>query len=325
MKKRTNISMVLRFWGVCGSLPTPLGSSALEEKIVITANKVRKAGLQSLKEVRAFVHKLPLPQRGTFGGNTSCVDVMAGDTRLVFDAGSGLKALGTRLLADGFGAGTGEIHIFMSHTHWDHIQGFPFFVPAYIPGNKIHIYGCHTRLKQRFTTQQKSELFPIPFDSMGADMIFHHLVPGKPYQLNDGPVITPIKLNHPGDSYGYRVDYKGKSMVYATDVEYAGMKAGQENRYLDFYRNTDVLISDSQYTLQETFVKKFWGHSSALVGVEIAHKAHIGTVVLFHHEPDYDDVTIAGIQEQARQYAKLIPSSHRCKIIAGYEGLEINL
>ena len=143
--------------------------------------------------------------------------------------------------------------------------------------------------------------------------------------LGHGATVSNIELNHPGKAFGYKVEYKGKQVVYGTDVEYTDMDKQDIARYIEFYKDSDVLISDSQYTLEETFNKKYWGHSSAMMGVEIALKSRIKKLVLFHHEPEYTDESIHEIQAQAESYMEYIPAKQRCQVVVGYEGLEIKL
>jgi phosphoribosyl 1,2-cyclic phosphodiesterase len=317
--------MLIRFWGVRGSIPTPMQSPEIEELIVNALRKARPQNLKNAWSIRRFVKNLPLHQRGTFGGNTSCVEVQAGSSEIIFDAGSGLKNLGRELMRGECGQGRGQAHIFISHTHWDHIQGFPFFTPAYIPGNRITVYSPLPDIAERFKGQFKFEYFPVTFDKLGATIDFQVMDIGKPRQIADDVTVSCLELNHPGRAFGYKVEHRGKKVIYATDVEYTDLGASSLDDYINFFQGGDVLVSDSQYTLEETFNKKFWGHSSAMMGVELALKADVKTLVLFHHEPEYDGTQINKIVKQALEYQKYIPSGKRCTVLVGHEGLVIKV
>jgi len=317
--------MELKFWGVRGSIPTPMPSSEIEKMMVRALTKASPKDIKNSRAARAFVKRLPFPERGAFGGNTACVELQAGNTEIILDAGSGLKNLGKELMKREFGKGKGEAHIFISHTHWDHIQGFPFFTPAFIPGNKITIYSPLDDIAQRFKEQNRFEFFPVTFDKLASAINFVTLTPGEPVTINGEVTVNFIELNHPGRAFGYRIEHQGKKVMYATDVEYTDLGENPIRNYVDFYHGCDVLISDSQYTLAETFNKKFWGHSSAMMGVELALAANIKTLVLFHHEPEYNNATINKILKQAHSYMRYIPSGKRCDILIGREGLIIKL
>ena len=276
-------------------------------------------------------------QTAEVGGNTSCVEVRAGHTRVVLDAGTGLRALGATLAAPV------EVHLLLSHFHWDHIQGFPFFTPAYIPGNRIDIYGPERAagrdVRAALDAQMRAPHFPIGLEAMRAELGFHPVPAGGQLRLGIGTTIDPgIRLgtaspeaprlaplgspidvtaaaaNHPGGCLAYRLESGGRSVVYATDTEHG---ADVDCGLVELARGCDLLIYDAQYTAAEYPAKRGWGHSTPEEGVRLAHAAGVGQLVLFHHDPGHDDAAIARMEQSARA---LFP-----RTTAAREGLEIVL
>ena len=314
----------LRIWGARGSLPSPLGSDAVEGKIVSALAQASTSDIGSLQAARQFVRTLPDLQRGTAGGNTSCVEVRMGDRIFILDAGSGLRPLGIALMASEFGQGKGHVRLLMSHTHWDHLMGLPFFIPGYVPGNRIQIYGGHENLEARFRAQQRPDFFPVELADMGASFEFHHLDVGEKHDL-DGVTVSLLRMNHPGDSYSFRLDYHGKSIVYATDAEVHLTKEDPAQNYIDFFSEADVLVFDSQYTLEETVAKQDWGHSSPMIGADVAVEARVKKLLMFHHEPTASDEHLQASLDGAREYVQHIAEDSQCTVDLAREGMELDL
>lgn len=314
--------MIVRFWGVRGSVPTPLGAQQLKEKITWALKGASDRDIMDERAAEHYVEGLPLHIKGTYGGNTSCVELHSEDTTIIFDAGTGIRLLGLHLMDGRFAKGAGTAHLFLSHTHWDHIHGFPFFLPAYVPGNRIIIYSPHSDVEKRFSMQQDPWYFPVPLKAMHADIEFVSLSEGQNVAIGHVDV-TNIKLNHPGGSFGYRVRKQDASFVYATDTEFTNLSESDMGKYIDFLSRAKVLVFDSQYTLREALEKEDWGHSSSLTGVDMARDAGVKTLVLFHHEPTYDDNTLRDILQRTRKYAEVQGIDQTCKVIMAYEGLEL--
>jgi phosphoribosyl 1,2-cyclic phosphodiesterase len=279
--------MQVTFWGVRGSIPTPG------------------------------------PDTVGIGGNTSCVEVRAGKALLVFDAGTGLRLLGRKLLAEQ----PIEAHIFISHVHWDHIQGFPFFVPAFVAGNSIHLYGGSTvsrTLEETLAGQMDHPNFPVHLTDMAATMTFRNLGDGESVVLDagDGSTarVTSGRGNHPNGVFAYRVEHNGRSVVYATDTEHY---AEVDPRLLALSKGADVLIYDSQYTPEEYAgatgggSKVGWGHSTFEEAVKLAKAAEVARLVLFHHDPGQSDAAVKDKERRARGLF--------ADVVAAYEGLVLDV
>jgi phosphoribosyl 1,2-cyclic phosphodiesterase len=277
--------MRIKMWGVRGSIPTP-GPSTVE-----------------------------------FGGNTSCYEVRAGDTLLILDGGTGLRLLGQELLRQM----PFEAWMFFSHVHWDHIQGFPFFTPAFVRGNVIHMHGglnVSRTLEETLAGQMDYPSFPVHLSEMGAKMTFHDLYEGEEIHVGakQDVRVTNARGNHPNGVYAYRFDHGGKSVVYVTDSEHYAIVDPKLRRLA---AGADVLIFDAMYTPEEYSgevggaAKTGWGHATYVAGVELAKAAGVKQLVLHHHDPNQTDAMVREKEQRARE---LFPAT-----IAAREGLVIDL
>jgi phosphoribosyl 1,2-cyclic phosphodiesterase len=267
---------------------------------------------------------LPFSVAGTFGGNSPCVQIDDGGAEYVLcDAGSGLRVFGNRSLAQ-HGRTPQTYNICMSHLHWDHMMGFPFFTPAYIPGNRVRIFGAHADIEAAFRRQHGAPSFPLTFDMLGADIEFVRLEPGRPRDIG-GFSVTATLQNHGGDSYGYRFVRNGKTAVYATDSEHKFATHADAEPFLALFRDADVAVFDAMYSLGDTVsMKEDWGHSSNVIGVELAHEARVKHLVLFHHEPVHDDATIERILDETRRYAQIV-DERPMLVSSAYDGLIVEV
>jgi phosphoribosyl 1,2-cyclic phosphodiesterase len=277
-----------------------------------------KEGLNDENNIPAFVESLPWRLAKTAGGDSTCVEIMAGDNLLIFDAGTGIRPLGLSLMGRSKGAPI-KASVLLSHTHWDHICGLPFFIPGYIPSNEITIFGVHDNLEQRIKGQQVPSYFPVP---LGLGYKFRQLSTGEKFAIGDVQVET-LPLKHPGDSYGYRVTYDGKTAVFATDAEYKDLGSSAQKPFIDFFRGADVLIFDSQYTMVENVEKENWGHSNTMTGIDMAVEAGVKQLVFTHHEPAYNDAKLWDILEKAKEYLEI--SGGGVELTLAYEGLQIKI
>jgi anti-anti-sigma factor len=317
----------IRFWGTRGSLPAPLREREVRVKIRDALFAARGQTLETEAAIDAFIDsRLPFSGRGTFGGNTSCVEIITGgDDYVICDLGTGVREFGNRVMNEHNPAAKRCFNVFLSHLHWDHIMGFPFFRPAYIPGNLIRIHSCHAALGEAMHKQQSEPCFPVDFRALPATIEFVALEPGRTYEIA-GLSVAAIKQFHAGDSYGYRFSRGDKTIVYSTDCEHKYSNLDQSYPFIAFYRNVDVLIFDAMYSLADTIsVKEDWGHSSNVVAVELAHAARVKRLVLFHHEPAYDDHMIEEVFTETVRFEEISRPGHKVEVISAYDGLELEL
>lgn len=316
--------MIIKFWGVRGSLPTPQLPVEIERRIRDVLHITTPDDVRDEEAINRFVDGLPHHLRSTYGGNTPCVQVTPSDGKLlVIDAGSGIRELGISLLNTPVGQGQGEIHLFLSHTHWDHIQGFPFFAPAYIPGNRLTIYNDKDQRKT-LADQQDARFFPVPLEYMRSKMSFQRVMEGETFFVGATEVCA-LEMFHPGISLAFRFRDNGKTFVYASDSEFNMRPRVEVEEFEAFVAGADGLVFDSQFTFAESQEKRTWGHSSATMGVDIAVAAGVKRLFLFHHEPSYSDKKLTQLCDLAKKYLKLIAPTSDLEIIATYDGLEIEI
>lgn len=317
--------ITVRFWGTRGSLPTAMDAGMLEGKLVQALVAAAGRNLDTPEKAREFLQQLPFHARSTYGGNSSCVELDAeGNQTVLLDMGSGARLAGREAMRRLAGR-PGEFHVFMSHLHWDHIMGFPFFVPAYVPGQHIRIYGCHAQLEHAFRLQQAEPCFPVDFSRMGARIEFVPLEPGRSYDIAGYRVSARLQL-HGGDSYGYRFERNDKVVVYSTDAEHKPEHADDQRGFIELFRDADLVIFDAMYSLAESVsVKEDWGHSSNVVGVELCQQAGARRLALFHHEPVNDDAAIEALWRDSIRLEQITRRGNGLEVIASYDGLEIDV
>ena len=275
----------LKFWGVRGSIPTPG------------------------------------PGTVRYGGNTSCVEVRSGDDIIILDAGTGLRMLGAALLEE-FDNQPLNLTLLVTHTHWDHIQGLPFFVPIYNPRCRLRIVGApgaRESLVNALTGQMESTYFPVPFAKVPGNIEIEEV---KDFNFNIGLVqVRAQRSNHPGLCFGYRLFSPDSLIVFFPDSE---PRPGDGDReMIEFIRDADVLILDAQYDAAEYKTHVGWGHGRLDYTVELALKAGVRHLCLFHHDPDHDDKKIDGFVKHARRIVAKAKS--KMKVDAAREGMTIEL
>ncbi|MBA3531553.1 MAG: protein kinase, partial [Ardenticatenales bacterium] len=315
--------MKIKIWGTRGSIPSPLTAQAIREKLIAAVQGAKEVNHDDPMAVRAYVDGLPAFINSTVGGNTSCIELRVDNQIVIVDAGSGIRALGQELMAGTCGRGQGVIHLFLSHTHWDHIQGFPFFAPAFVRGNRINIYSVHD-VAPTLAMQMKPATFPISLDFLAASIQFVRLTEGQKFSIGNIHV-SNISLPHPGQNYAYRFEHGGGVCVYASDAEYKRLDEAHLQPYIRFFAGADVLIFDSQFTLRDALLKEDWGHSSPMIGADFARQAGVRRLVLFHHDPLNSDQDIHKMLEETVAYMAEQVADPTCEILIGSEGLEIDL
>jgi phosphoribosyl 1,2-cyclic phosphodiesterase len=284
--------MQVRFWGVRGSIPAPG------------------------------------PDTNRYGGNTSCVAVKTRSGALfVLDMGTGVVPLGGSLLATEFGKGAGKATVFLSHSHWDHIQGFPFFAPIFIPGNQFGLYGnarSSSMLEGILEGQMNPHFSPIyTLKNLGASIDFNGVTPGVPFEV-DGVTITARPNPHGSTTcLAFRFVEDGRSFVYASDAGYPE-GGGPTAEMLELYRGVDVLIHDCTYTPEDQETRRNRGFSSFVEAAAVAVAAEVGALVMFHYDQDYSDEAVDQNYERCRAELDRL-GGKRVKLIAAAEGLELEI
>ena len=315
--------MIVRFWGTRGSIPVAHTSAMIKPKLVDAMLRAQGKRFDTAADAEAFVER-EYGAPYTFGGNSSCVEIdVGGDEYVLCDLGSGVRVFGNQVLARHGPAKPRTFHVFMSHLHWDHIMGFPFFVPAYLPGNTIRIYGCHPNLEEAFRRQHGGPSFPVDFDDLASTIEFVRLETETRYEIA-GLAVTTMRQRHGGDSYGYRFERDGKAVVYSTDSEHKLEDPGETNEFIEFFRDADLVVFDAMYSLADAItVKADWGHSSNIVGVELAQMARVKHLCLFHHEPVHDDNQLAAVLRDTQRFEELTRTEVPLRVSSAYDGMEI--
>lgn len=256
------MALSVKFWGVRGSIACP------------SANHIK------------------------YGGNTSCIEVNANGHRLILDAGTGIRGLGQTYMKDD----VAHIHILLTHTHWDHINGFPFFVPAYDPRRSVHIMAGHLRgadgIQNVLAAQMDNPMFPVPLSAMQAKMRFEDFEAGMSFNIYDDVHVRTAALNHPNGATGYRIEHGGHSICYVTDTEHVPGKLDQN--ILTLIEGSDLVIYDSTYTEAEFPSKIGWGHSTWNEGVKLCLEAGAKSMAIFHHDPEHEDLFMDKLGEEAK-------------------------
>jgi phosphoribosyl 1,2-cyclic phosphodiesterase len=317
----------VRFWGTRGSIPVSLGTGALQDKLVAALLRGAGQGLDTEAKARVFVEReLPFELSHTWGGNSSCVQLdVGGAEHVLCDFGSGARVFANHVLATHGPTKAQTYHVFMSHLHWDHIMGFPFFMPAYIPGNRVRLYGCHAQLEEAFRRQNAAPSFPVDFSRLGASIEFVRLEPGPRYEIA-GLGVRAKRQFHSGDSYGYRFEHAGKAVVYSTDSEHKRDDHAETDEFVEFFRDADLVIFDAMYSLADAYsVKEDWGHASNVVGVELAQLARVKHLCMYHHEPVFDDAKLGAVLRETRRLEEITRTGHRVEISSAYDGMEITV
>lgn len=296
--------MEVEFYGVRGSVATPLLPVDIESKILRALERATPDDLQDEGTRRRFVASLPLSIGGTYGGNTTCTVLRHAGRDLVLDMGTGVRRYGQECITSRkkFPA-EDPLIILATHVHWDHIQGWPFFVPAYIPGNHINFYSGRPGFKEQFLHQQLSPWCPAHFEFMRANISFTEIPVDQPVEI--GPFkVTSLKLHHPDDNLGYRVEAGGASFVFLSDTEITGLKISDLKPYQEFCRGADLVYADCQYDFRGAWEKVTWGHSNLYNWLDILRGYGVKRLFCGHYDPTSNDEVVEQVLEKAKRYIR---------------------
>lgn len=313
--------MDVRFWGVRGSIPTPLTAQQVMTKIEAVVQRISARDITSLDARERFLASLPPSIYGTVGGNSSCVELRdTAGTVFLLDAGSGLREYGKK----GVPAQDNTYHILLSHFHWDHIQGLPFFDAAFRADCKLVFYSAFPAARKILARQMDLPYFPVQFEpGFRSDIAFKCIRPGEPFQVGSC-AIKAKKMSHPGNSYSYAFTENGRKVIYATDVELSDRETAPTEDNRDFFGGAEAIILDTQYTVEEALYKTNWGHSDFSCAIDFAVRWGIKRVYLFHHEPTYDDKKLHSILQSAQWYSQYVVNTD-IQVFLAQEGLSFSV
>ncbi|MDD7417764.1 MAG: MBL fold metallo-hydrolase [Treponemataceae bacterium] len=312
--------MKLKFWGVRGSIPTFMSSESLMGRIQSVIERIKESDLKNQDSKQAFIMSLPEYLTSCVGGNTSCVQLAVNEDEIfVFDAGTGLRDLGKNISKS-----VKKIHIFLSHFHWDHIQGIPFFDSFFNKDVEIHFYSPELKMPEIIANQMKGPYFPVEFNTLSAKIVFHNISTDNAFCVSK-VYVKARKMTHPNTVYSYLfILPNGKRLIFATDIELGLSDFEYTDDRKDFFENADIMIADCQYLPVEYHAKEGWGHSSYCYMVDFANHWHVKHLYMFHHEPMYDDKKLYEIRDNAREYSKKVLKSP-LKIDLAVEHQEIDI
>lgn len=318
-------------WGTRGSLPRAIDNRYFVQLVDEYAKKAEKAGLNSISDFRNALRDGDLGEPLVFGGNTTCNEVIFRNHRFFVDMGTGFADSASEVMAQG----RTDFTVFQTHLHWDHIMGLPFFVPIYIPGNRLTIYHVHAQAPQYIKAQFNGVNFPVKWEELGADIEFRKL---KIYQdLHfDDLTVSPFALDHPGGSFGYRFDAEGYSLAIGVDGEYKRLTPKDLGKDYRYYTKLDLLVFDAQYEMSELASRFDWGHCSPPIGVDLALREGIRNLILTHHDPRSSELKEFHMLDRARAHCQKQLSAYQDvwdklgqpqgpNIHLAYDGLEFDM
>ncbi|MFN3603518.1 MAG: MBL fold metallo-hydrolase [Leptonema sp. (in: bacteria)] len=317
--------MIIKLYGVRGSLPSPTSTTEYREKIKKILELAIEKKITQKKQIPEFIKEISYPLNYLIGGNTTCATVTTPEYLFILDGGTGLRILGEEIFQNPERYPK-VLYFFITHTHWDHIQGIPFFKPLYLPNYTIHFYSGFEDIEDRLAYQTDERFFPVPFHKTASKKFFHHIKSGSPIRFGNLIEIHTQFLKHPGGCFSYKfIDLrKNKIFIFATDVEITGEDFLGKQEYTDYFSYADILILDSQYTLDESFLKIDWGHTSYTMAVNCAIHWKVKNLILTHHEPNYNDAKLFQNYLNAIRHKNYLEKD-RPKIFLAREGMTFEI
>ena len=314
----------VKLWGVRGSIPSaPSPQQWNQHFTALISSQNETSGGKALPD---FFNQNNVARVGGYGTATTCIEVTSPKSRIIIDGGTGIRSFSERL-TQGYASIKGPHHIFMTHFHWDHIIGLPFFAPHFIPGAEIHYYAVQEDLAELIRGVFRKPYFPVPFEKLPSKIHFHLLEPRTPLKLDD-LIITPYKLDHPDPCWGFRVESQGRVYSHCVDTEATRLTRQDLGSDLPLYQNVDLMYFDAQYTLPELAEKANWGHSASQVGLEIAFRENVKRILFAHHDPGAHLAEIQNLKLETQQYfdalsQQVVHASTKVEWDFAMEGMEI--
>lgn len=326
------MSLKLKYWGVRGSLPASPTPEQWVRDVQSLFVEFFETGHKGAADISKFFQSKTITSIGGFGTGTTCVEVLSPKAQIIIDGGSGMRNLSEAMMKLANPRSKKVIHIFLTHFHWDHLIGLPFFAPHFIAGNVIHYYAVQPELESLIRGKFRKPYFPVPYEALPATIHFHQLQPRKPLMIEDMS-ITPYQLDHPDPCWGFRIESGGKSYAHCVDSEGTRISRESLGPDLPLYQNADLMYFDAQYTLPELAEKANWGHSAAQLGLDLAFRENIKRVIFAHHDPGANTQQLNNLQKQTREYhdwyVKTAETNHRTvpevEWQYAFEGMEIDL
>lgn len=319
--------MQVTFWGARGSSPVVMNHGSVVKLLEDLVGKAKAQGIASLDDFASAAKGGKLGEPLVYGGHTPCTEVTHGNQAFFIDMGTGLR----ETVAKYFGKRK-EFTFFLTHLHWDHLQGLNFFLPVFTPGVKITIYHVHKSAPEYTRLMFNGVNFPVKWEQLGAKIEFKEVKLYEKLQFGD-VTVSPFALDHPGGSFGYRFEAGGRSCVIGFDGEYTRVSQEELGKDLPYYQNLDMLVFDAQYELEELLNKHDWGHSSAPIGIDLALREGIKTLVLVHHDPWASDERLNASIVNAKKYVKANLKWHDNwkhqpdgpRVLSAYDGLTVDV